>query len=302
MLTFSFRHYNVDSTAAEKAVKDDKAEVPIFTDNQHAKSGFYRGTAKSPEVLNLMFRLHRILIKGYAFIPIVWIAGRKMIDQGTDGLSRADLTNGVMRGTCMLEFIPLAKTAMEQQKDKLNNFLRFVLGQDMGLLHLLTPEEWYTRYMDKDGMFLWCLPPCLEDVAIYLLAEAHHIRPWNTHLMLIPSIMAERWRKMLYKASDFVCTLPFAEDLWPMVSEYEPLTLAFTFPMLNRTPWRVRRSDVCVKRDDSDAIVAPAMSAICQEISAGILDKGEGIGIRAIGQHKRGAIGSQPIQIHFHEG
>ncbi|KAL7565664.1 hypothetical protein ACA910_019757 [Epithemia clementina (nom. ined.)] len=56
---------------------------------------------------------------------------------------------------------------------------------------------------------------------------------------------------MLYKALDFVCTLLFAEDLWPMVTEYEPLTLAFTFPMLNRTPWRVRRSDICVKQDDS---------------------------------------------------
>ncbi|KAL7567456.1 hypothetical protein ACA910_021413 [Epithemia clementina (nom. ined.)] len=63
--------------------------------------------------------------------------------------------------------------------------------------------------------------------------------------------MAGRWRKMLYKAADFLCTLPFSDDLWPMATEYEPLTLAFTFPLLNIIPWRTRRLDVCVKQEDT---------------------------------------------------
>ena len=73
------------------------AEVFIFTDNMHAESAFYRGTAKSPEVLRLMFRLHKILMVGEAFVHVVWVSGKRMIAQGTDGLSRSDLTNGVMR-------------------------------------------------------------------------------------------------------------------------------------------------------------------------------------------------------------
>ncbi|KAL7573105.1 hypothetical protein ACA910_018786 [Epithemia clementina (nom. ined.)] len=85
----------------------ENTEVFVFTDNQHAESAFYRGTAKSPEVLRLMFCLHRILIRGYSFIHIIlWIAGKRMIDQGTDGLSRSDLTSGVMRGQDMLSFVP----------------------------------------------------------------------------------------------------------------------------------------------------------------------------------------------------
>ncbi|KAL7581013.1 hypothetical protein ACA910_005822 [Epithemia clementina (nom. ined.)] len=59
---------------------DNRTEYFISTDNSHAESAFYRGTAKSPEVLHLMFRLHRILIKGQAFVHIIWVAGKCMID------------------------------------------------------------------------------------------------------------------------------------------------------------------------------------------------------------------------------
>ncbi|KAL7564367.1 hypothetical protein ACA910_001517 [Epithemia clementina (nom. ined.)] len=34
---------------------NDKTEIFVFTDNSHAESAFYRGTAKSPKILQLMF-------------------------------------------------------------------------------------------------------------------------------------------------------------------------------------------------------------------------------------------------------
>jgi hypothetical protein len=74
------------------------------------------------------------------------------------------------------------------------------------------------------------------------MAEAIHIRPWNTHLVILPSLMKGRWEKLLNKASDFVVTLPFADDLWPEAIEHEPLTFAFVFPFLRSAPWRVKRS------------------------------------------------------------
>ncbi|KAL7559398.1 hypothetical protein ACA910_008019 [Epithemia clementina (nom. ined.)] len=229
----------------------DSAEIFIFTDNQHVESAFYRGTAKSPGVLELMFQLHKILIKGCTFIHMIWVAGRRMIDQGTDGLSQFDLTSGVMRGTCMLEFIPLAKMAMERQGPHVKNFLSQVLQQPEGYYHKLKPDEWFNLPHDTDGVYLWAPPPCLGDVAIYLLAKAQHMQPWNTHLVIIPSIMAGRWRRMLYKVSDLLCVLPFGDDLWPMSTEYEPLTLAFVLPILNRAPWRVKHTDICLQQDSS---------------------------------------------------
>ncbi|KAL7571513.1 hypothetical protein ACA910_020933 [Epithemia clementina (nom. ined.)] len=137
----------------DKAHKlSDSVEVFIFTNNQHAKSAFYRGTAKSPEVLQLMFRLHQILIKGYASIHIVWVAGRCMIDQGTDGLLWANLTNGVMRGTSILDFIPLSKSALERQGPKILDFVHDIV-QDVALT-LLEQQDWFTKPQDEDGCYL----------------------------------------------------------------------------------------------------------------------------------------------------
>ncbi|KAL7563713.1 hypothetical protein ACA910_021412 [Epithemia clementina (nom. ined.)] len=152
-------------------------EIFILTDNQHAELAFYRGTAKSPEVLELMFRWHKILIKGYAFIHIIWVAGRRMIDQGTDGLSHSDFTNGVLRGVNMLHYIPLAQTALERQGSQITEFLQFVLGKEQKLAHFLTPEKWFYLPQDSDGLFIWCPPPCLGDVAVYLMVESFHMRP-----------------------------------------------------------------------------------------------------------------------------
>jgi hypothetical protein len=41
------------------------------------------------------------------FILLIWVAETQMIEQGTDGVSRGDLSNGVMTGMSMLEFVPL---------------------------------------------------------------------------------------------------------------------------------------------------------------------------------------------------
>ncbi|KAL7580626.1 hypothetical protein ACA910_002142 [Epithemia clementina (nom. ined.)] len=90
----------------------DQVEIFIFTDNQHAESAFYRGTAKSPEVLELLFRLHMILIKGYAFVRR--LGGWTTHDQPRDRRSVSCGSNQWSNeGLPMFDFIPLAKTALE---------------------------------------------------------------------------------------------------------------------------------------------------------------------------------------------
>ena len=217
-----------------------ETEFFIFTDNVHAETAFYRGSAKSPEVLHLMFRLHKILMRGEAFIHVVWVAGKRMIAQGSDGLSRSDLTSGVLRGIDMLSYVPLHLSAGERQPQGTNNLLQRILGKHYAEALRMEPSQWFTAPQDSNGIFIWEPPPCLADVAIYMLSEAWHIRPWNVHVMLVPSLMSGKWRRMLYKIADIICVLPFGEEWWPRDSEYEPLTLAFIFPLLNRTPWRAK--------------------------------------------------------------
>ena len=133
-------------------------EVFIFTDNMHAESAFYRGTAKSPEVLQLMFCLHQVLMKGEAFIHVVWVAGKRMITQGTDGLSRSDLTSGVMRGEKMLDFVPLHLTADQRQTRVISSLLRSLVDET-DEVHVLKMDEWFSKPMDSDGIFVWLPPP-----------------------------------------------------------------------------------------------------------------------------------------------
>ena len=102
----------------ERGEIDEGTEFWIFTDNFFSESCFYKGGGgiKSQPILDLVLRLHKIQMKGKAFIHVVWVAGRRMIAQGTDGLSRGDLTNGVMRGMPMLEFVPLHKSVLDRRK------------------------------------------------------------------------------------------------------------------------------------------------------------------------------------------
>ncbi|KAL7556111.1 hypothetical protein ACA910_006202 [Epithemia clementina (nom. ined.)] len=225
-------------------------EVFVFTDNYHAESAFYRGTAKSPEVLSLMHQLYKILIRGRAFIHIVWVAGKRMIDQGTDGLSRSDQTNGVMRGEAMLHFVPLHLTALKRQRESVTNFLHTCFTTDEPMTYL-QPGDWFHVPHDQEGFFVWTPPPCLGDIAVQQLAEACHVRPWNTYIFLIPSLMAGTGRKTLYKISDFLDVLPYDKTFWPKLSKYKPLTIAFVFPLLRREPWRVKFSDIQAQRDHS---------------------------------------------------
>ena len=217
-----------------------ETEIFIFTDNVHAEAAFYRGSAKSPEVLHLMFRLHQILMKGNAFIHVVWVAGKRMIAQGSDGLSRSDLTSGVLRGQSMLDYVPLHLSASERQPQGTSTLLKRIMGDRFNRALRMEPQDWFTAPQDTDGIFIWEPPPCLADVAIYMMSEAWHIRPWNVHVMLIPSLMSGKWRKMLFKISDVICVLPFGDEWWPRESEFEPLTLAFIFPLLHRAPWRIK--------------------------------------------------------------
>ncbi|KAL7571472.1 hypothetical protein ACA910_019224 [Epithemia clementina (nom. ined.)] len=82
-------------------------ELFIFTDNSTAESAFYCGTSKSKLLFELVLRLRKMEMHGVLFIHVIWVTGTQMIKQGTDGLSRGDLMNGVLSGQDMLTFVPL---------------------------------------------------------------------------------------------------------------------------------------------------------------------------------------------------
>ena len=111
-----------------------------------------------------MLQLH-----GGLFIHLLWIAGTRMIEQGTDGLSRGDLNSGVMRGKDFLSLIPLDKGALDLSPD-----LALWMSETFLVRchwEVLNPDDWFCKG-HSDGHFIWAPPPAVADVALEQMCEA----------------------------------------------------------------------------------------------------------------------------------
>ena len=139
-----------------------------------------------------------------------------MICQGTDGISRGDLLEGVMKGDSMLSHIPLHLSACQRNKDLLE-WVKSWLGADAALL---TPEEWLNKGHDlaggeiskeklwwpkiESGKWVWAPPPGAADFAIEQLRLARMKRTVSTHIFVCPKLLTPWWRKHLHCAADLV--------------------------------------------------------------------------------------------------
>jgi hypothetical protein len=83
------------------------SEFFIFADNSTAEAAFWKGTSKSPLLFDLVLRLKELELEHDLQIHVVHVSGKRMIAEGSDGLSRADHGEGVMLGKDIRTFIPL---------------------------------------------------------------------------------------------------------------------------------------------------------------------------------------------------
>ena len=99
--------------------KLEGVEVFLFTDNSTTEAAFFNGTTSSKTLFDLVLRLKDLQMKFSAKIHLIHVAGSRMIEQGTDGISRGNLMEGVMTGKSMLSFVPIHLTAIERSKSLL---------------------------------------------------------------------------------------------------------------------------------------------------------------------------------------
>ena len=244
----------------ETMVKDGTipkgSEVFMFTDNSTAESAFFKGTSSSPLLFELVLRTKRLEMLGKVFVRVIWVAGTRMIEQGTDGLSRGDLMTGVMAGGDMLMYVPLNKSAEERQPglvDWLKDCAPLLDWKELG------SKDWFDKAFDDDN-FIWLPPPALADVAVDQLCEARHIRTRTGFIFACPALMTNRWRKKLGKVADCVFTVPVGSELWNK-SQHEPLIVAFVCPFLYRRPWQVKQSKSLLDQVDRELQVLWSSSA-----------------------------------------
>jgi hypothetical protein len=66
----------------------------MYTDDQTAEVSYYRVSATSRALFELIVTLYKLQMKYDFILDVVWIVGTRMIHQGMDGLSWGD-TNGL---------------------------------------------------------------------------------------------------------------------------------------------------------------------------------------------------------------
>jgi len=227
----------IEQAHADGSLND--SEVFIFTDNTAAESTFFKGTSSSKTLFELILKLQNMQMNSRTMIHFVHVAGRRMIRQGTDGLSRGLVSEGVLGGEDFLSFVPLHQSAWERGAVLLEEWVTSWLGVG-GTPRWLFPEDWFGCGHTED-LSVWTPPPTAADAALEQLAKAVHKRPLLTRVVLIPRLMTARWRKMLNKICDLVFNVPLGSDVWSNV-QCEPLVVGISFPLCRHAPWRLKGS------------------------------------------------------------
>ena len=236
-------------------------ELFFFTDNSTAEHIARKGSSTSPILFQLVVRLYKMGMKFKCDIKFIHVSGKRMIAQGTDGLSRGDLLEGVMKGHSILDFVPLNETALErspQLGDWVRSWAEVPFHEE---LEILSHEDWLWRGQDingtrqnidgysmpsyKAGTFLWSPAPGAALFAVEALRQGRHKRQESFHIWIVPRLLTGEWRKNMLKAADLIVEVPTGSHVWPE-DMFEPLTLALFFPYLTRKPWELRRSGLMV--------------------------------------------------------
>jgi hypothetical protein len=115
-----FREFkNVVDTLREEAkaggLKD--ALIILCTDNSTVKLALAKGNSSSQKLFDLTVKVRRLEMREGASILVSHVLGERMKAQGTDGVFRGQLNEGVSAGQSMLSFIPFHLTLIERSPD-----------------------------------------------------------------------------------------------------------------------------------------------------------------------------------------
>jgi len=254
--TSNYREFtNVIEALEEEGASGRLADCMVFfcTDNSTVEAALYKGTSSSRKLLDLVIRYHQLQSKYGIVIFTSHVSGKRMIAQGTDGLSRGLLNEGVMAGESFFAFVPFNLSA-DLRSPSLVPWFRSWAGEE--LIHL-QPADWFERGHDivgwklgqdkfkrpriKRGCYLWTPPPAAADVALEQLRQARHKRQDSFHIFVCPKLLTPRWQKQLYKAADIVFALPIGTSVWPS-NRFEPCLVGLCFPFLRCRPWQLQGS------------------------------------------------------------
>jgi hypothetical protein len=165
-------------------------------------------------------------------LHMVHVAATRMIEQGTDGLSRGSFLEGVAISRDMLSFVGLALSATKRHPPIMDFFKSWLETTSSGVAHVLLERQWFVEWhgiiggrKDHHGVwmplhtangrsYIWAPPPVIADVALEECLKVVHKRTDAYHVFLIPRLYCPLWLCLFYKLSDFVFHVSPGSRFW----------------------------------------------------------------------------------------
>jgi hypothetical protein len=133
--------------AEGKKVNLDGAVLVMCTDNSTAEPAANKASSTSQKLYKLAVRLRALQFQHGAQFIISHVAGERMKDPGTDGVSRGHLKEGIAMGDRMIEFVPFHKSAPTSSP----TLQAWIKTWAPPSAEFLSPEGWFERGHDHDG-------------------------------------------------------------------------------------------------------------------------------------------------------
>lgn len=121
----------------------------MATDNSTVEHCIYKGNSSSPKLHDLIVRLRQCEFQ-YGFrLYVTHVSGERMKAQGTDGISRGSLREGVSAGEFMQRFCPWGENVLERSPSIQAWVKTWIKNPEF-----LIPAQWFERGHDHDGGYV----------------------------------------------------------------------------------------------------------------------------------------------------
>jgi hypothetical protein len=205
---------------------------------------FAKGNSSNRLLFELMVDLRLFALKAGFILHVVHVAGTRMIDEGTDGLSRGELHMGGLTDKA-LQIVPLHLDPIERSADVLP-WLRSWFFNPGQPLRVAEPVDWPYNAHQPTHTWVWNLPPA---AAIYALEELSMARLKRedklTAVVLVPFLLSPEWFRRFSRLVDVYFFVRPGAPFWP-TNMHEPLLIGFCFPLLRGEPWSWKRASFMV--------------------------------------------------------
>ena len=226
-ILLSLRRERLRAEAENRKSKLERCRIYHLTDNSTSEAIIAKGTSTSPRLQQLVREIaYEQLLQQCLLIP-VHVAGKRLIAQGTDGLSRGQTAVGAMAGNTMAiqHYNPL-HGGIPCIRKPLLGFCRSLYGQQAHLRH---PDSWRQDCIVGHDT-LWYPHPLLARRALQTFLKHRMQRPCTTAAtFLLPRRLTTVWGRLLRHFNTRTIVAGEGEH-WPS-DEFEPLIVARCPPL-----------------------------------------------------------------------